>query len=156
MRREKICRRQLRHRLLVDFHGACYYCHEPVAWLRDIPDNAIKHYKRGVIVFWQEGQLYEICEATVDHFHEQKLGGALWDRKNLVLACKECNGNKGQAIDRDEWIPFDLVRHKCAVQCKQGELVVELKFLDGAVIVFPKRLIPGISENAIDFENHCR
>jgi len=55
--------------------------------------------------------------STVEHLHPVSCGGAKRSEKNTVLACRYCNGRRGN-MPMAEWLTSDVLRKRLLVTQK--------------------------------------
>ena len=64
------------------------------------------------------------CEATVDHYLPQALGGT-WEQDNLRLSCRPCNEEKADSHP-DDWEATLRIRRAAAAQVARPLSRIEL------------------------------
>jgi hypothetical protein len=136
-----------RHRvqkLLKQFYGdICFYCNEPVIWIREIPlkDIVCPEHGTGYIQYRLQGELIKSAIGTIDHIIELTLGGT-HELNNLTIACKNCNVLKGLAVRDSQYYPFNPEKHVSVFRLGTEEACILLRTLeDGKIVVIPKRIM---------------
>jgi hypothetical protein len=84
-------------------NGKCHWCNCDTIIARSIPLSDLISHHTHVVIFLRDGVVTVVPKATADHVLEIRNGGTS-KKKNLVLACAECNQARDQGHTRESYM----------------------------------------------------